>query len=118
MHAEQVLDVEWLPDGNTVVTAGKDETVSLYDVDRDQVRARAFPASIHPGDGFTYLVPSPDDEVVVFNEGEPGHVFPVDPAVWLAQACTVAGRDLTQAEWDRYLPDRPYAPVCDLSDQE
>ena len=25
----------------------------------------------------------------------------------------VVGADLTQAEWDRYLPDRPYEPVCD-----
>jgi DNA-binding SARP family transcriptional activator/WD40 repeat protein len=114
VHAEAVLDVEWLPDSNTVVTAGKDELVSLYDVDRDLVRSRALPASVHPGDGFTFLLPGPQDEVVVFNEGEPGHAYPVDPAVWLGHACTVAGRDLTQAEWDEYMPDRPYQPVCDL----
>ena len=28
-------------------------------------------------------------------------------AVWLREACAVAGRDLTRAEWDRYLPGRP-----------
>ena len=50
----------------------------------------------------------------MLNEDGPGHVYPLDPARWLARACTVAGRDLTQAEWDRYLPDRPYRPVCDL----
>ena len=48
VHAEAVLDVEWLPDSNTVVTAGKDELVSLYDVERDLVRSRALPASGPP----------------------------------------------------------------------
>ena len=54
----------------------------------------------------------------MLNEGEPAHRYPLDPARWLARACTVAGRDLTRAEWDRYLPDRPYAPVCDLTGQQ
>ncbi len=112
VHAEAVLDVEWLPDGNTVVTAGKDELVSLYDVERDLVRSRALPASVHPGDGFTFLLPSPTGSVVVFNEGEVGHRYPLDAEGWLARACDVAGRDLTQAEWDRYLPGTPYRPVC------
>ena len=55
----------------------------------------------------------------MFNEGGPGHCYPLDPAQWLALACTIAGRDLTQEEWDRYLPGTPYRPVCDdLTDQE
>jgi WD40 repeat protein len=113
MHAEWIGDVEWLPDSNTVVTAGRDEMVSLYDVDRDLVRGNGLPASSRPGDGYTFLLPAPVDELVVLNEGGPGHVYPLEPAQWLGLACTVAGRDLTQAEWDRYLPDRPYEPVCD-----
>ena len=113
MHAEPISDVEWLPDSNTVVTAGRDEMVSLYDVERDLVRGRALPASDAAGDGYTFLLPSPTDEVVVLNEGGPGHRYPLDPEGWLARACEVAGRDLTQAEWDRYLPDTPYRPVCE-----
>ena len=112
MHAEPISDVEWLPDNNTVVTTGRDEMVSMYDVERDLVRGRGLPASTRPGDGYTFLLPSPTDEVVVLNEGGPGHRYPIDPEGWLALACEVAGRDLTQAEWDRYLPDTPYRPVC------
>jgi WD40 repeat protein len=118
VHGGRVLDVEWLPDSNTVVTSGEDELVSLYDVDRDLVRGRPFPASERPGDGYTFLLPFPTDEVVMVNEGGPGHGFPLDPARWLARACMIAGRDLTQAEWDRYLPGTPYRPVCDLTDEE
>lgn len=34
------------------------------------------------------------------------------PSAWIAAACRMAGRDLTEAEWRSYLPDREYDPVC------
>jgi WD40 repeat protein/class 3 adenylate cyclase len=34
------------------------------------------------------------------------------PAAWDAQACRVAGRDITHAEWNKYVPGRSYRPVC------
>ncbi len=39
-------------------------------------------------------------------------LYRVSPAAWEQQACAVAGRNFTQAEWNRYLPDRPYSKVC------
>ena len=68
----EVLDVEWLPDSNTVLTAGMDEMVSMYDVQRDLVRARPLPASEQTGDGHTFLLPRPSDELVVLNIDGPG----------------------------------------------
>jgi len=42
-----------------------------------------------------------------------GRRYPLDPSVWLDEACAiVAGRDLTPAEWDRYLPGRDDQPTC------
>ena len=116
MHPDSTLDVEWLPDGNTVVSTGVDEVISMYDVARDLVRARPLPVSEVQNRGSTFLLPPSSDEVVALNEDGPGRRYPLDPAEWLAEACTVAGRNLTQAEWDRYLPDRPYEPVCDLTE--
>jgi WD40 repeat protein len=107
-----VDDVEWLPDGNTVATAGFDETVSLYDVRRDLVRSEPLPAASDPGEGRTFLMPRVADQLVVVDEGGPGHRYPLEPARWLSEACTIAGRDLTRVEWARYLPDEPYEPVC------
>lgn len=34
------------------------------------------------------------------------------PADWIGTACAVAGRDLSEAEWARYLPDRPWEQTC------
>jgi hypothetical protein len=30
----------------------------------------------------------------------------------LAAACAIVGRDFTEVEWNRYLPDRPLEPTC------
>ena len=29
---------------------------------------------------------------------------PLDPELWIERACEVVGRDLTQAEWDLFVP--------------
>ena len=36
----------------------------------------------------------------------------IRPATLERQACAVAGRTLTRAEWADALPGRPYAPAC------
>ena len=36
----------------------------------------------------------------------------VDPDSWLKIACTIAGRNLTHAEWQDYLPHRAYERTC------
>jgi WD40 repeat protein len=39
--------------------------------------------------------------------------IPLGPEVWAAQACELIGRDLTNQEWDLYVPGgRPQSPVC------
>jgi len=36
----------------------------------------------------------------------------LDIAHWTDTACRLAGRNLTQAEWTRYLPAEPYRSTC------
>ena len=36
----------------------------------------------------------------------------MDPSTWESQACSMAGRTLTRAEWTQFLPGRAYAPAC------
>ncbi len=47
----------------------------------------------------------------VFHSGS-GVVWNVDPAAWAAQACHVARRNLTRAEWAQFLGGRTYRDVC------
>jgi WD40 repeat protein len=107
-----VGDVEWLPDGSTVVASGEDDVAAMYDVDRDIVRVGSMPATDTLVNGYAYLMPGPTDEVLVLDGQHPGHRYPLDPSLWLARACQIAGRDLTPAEWSRYVPTRPYHRTC------
>ena len=44
-------------------------------------------------------------------EGVPA-VWDLDPDRWEANACRLAGRNLTRAEWEQYLPGRPHEKTC------
>ena len=112
MHDGALLQVEWLRGDRTVVTSGGDGTVSLFDVDRGLVRGRPLRASGEPGEGYAFLVPESTDELVALSGDRSGWRYPLDPSVWLDEACAIVGRDLTQAEWDTYLPGRDREPTC------
>jgi WD40 repeat protein len=112
IFSSYVSDVEWLPDGGTVVASGADDAAAMYDVDRDIVRVGSMPATDTLVEGRAYLMPGPTDEVLVLDGQHPGHRYPLDPSQWLARACQIAGRDLTEAEWMRFLPTEPYSPTC------
>jgi WD40 repeat protein len=54
-----------------------------------------------------------NNEGTIFSETERNPLlWNVDPADWIRTACTIAGRNLTQAEWRQYLPDRTYHSTC------
>ncbi len=113
-----IQQVEWTPDGRTVLASGADGDVALYDVQRDVVRAVPLPGSSEVAtsanvvNGYTHLLPDTSGEVVALSGERPGHRYPMDPSVWLDEACTIVGRDLTGAEWSRYVPGRPYRHTC------
>jgi hypothetical protein len=45
--------------------------------------------------------------------GESPIMWDIDPQSWREKACTVAGRNLTKTEWDKYMPtDEPYRATC------
>ncbi len=116
MHSGYARQVEWLADGDTVVTAGSDGSVALYDVARDLVRVDTIAGSSDGRTGRTHLFPPSGDEIVAITESGPGRRYPMDVESWIDRACAVAGRDLTEAEWNRYLPTRPYRPTCSSGD--
>ncbi len=107
------LQLGWLPDNRTVVSTGDDGTAVLFDVERAVVRTDPLPASTDGGQGYTALLPGAPEELVARRRRSCGSAVP-DGArrCGCGRTCDVAGRDLTRAEWDRYLPDRPWEPTC------
>jgi hypothetical protein len=39
-------------------------------------------------------------------------VWQMDPETWIEQACQIAGRNFTIAEWRQYFPSEVYRPTC------
>jgi WD40 repeat protein len=110
-HQDFLGQAEWLPDNRTVVTTGADGMIALYDAQRGLIRA-TMPASAAGGSGYTYLTSVSATEVIAASRDRPARSYPLESEHWLAHACAVAGRDLTQEEWGRYLGDRPYQQTC------
>ncbi|HEX4976425.1 MAG TPA: BTAD domain-containing putative transcriptional regulator [Nocardioides sp.] len=110
-HNSWVGQVEWLPDGRTVVSTGQDTRIVLYDAERGVVRAW-MPASAQVGLAHTYLLEADEDGISALAGERPGRRYSLDVETWLDRACTVAGRDLTRGEWASYLPGRPYRRTC------
>jgi WD40 repeat protein len=98
------ISVTFDPTGTEVLTTSGDGKLRLFDLASGQLVGAPL-----PGSG-TYF-PDAKQVVTVFGDGT-GIVWNVDPAAWRAQACAVAHRNLTRAEWQRFLPERPYGRAC------
>jgi WD40 repeat protein/class 3 adenylate cyclase len=104
------LSLDFDPSGQVLLTTGTDGTARLFDV-----RTRSQIGAPLPGidNRWVFAEFAPDGKRVygAYDEGS-GYVWDVDPQHWSAHACAVAGRDLSEQEWERFLPDRPYQHVC------
>jgi len=66
-----------------------------------------------PLQGSASIAFSPDGKILASGDRENTIVlWDLDPAVWQAQACRIANRNLTREEWKQYLGDEPYEVPC------
>jgi WD40 repeat protein len=110
-HSGAVFAIDYAPDGATFATGAYDGAIVLWDAATGAPLNRVFPGRPADGpmnptflaDGHTILIPS-----------RGGPVFTMDTRTehWIEAACTIAGRNLTQAEWTNAFGDRPYRETC------
>ena len=85
----------------------------LYDASTLEPIGKPFPTGPIPG-GFAPRLIAVNGPGTMF--AQPTNLDPllwrVDPSSWLKIACEIAGRNLTMAEWQHYLPDRAYQRTC------
>jgi WD40 repeat protein len=104
-----VISVTYSPDGTEVMTTSSDGKFRLIDVATGKLVGPPLPGSAAPGWGTFF--PDGKQIAATFWDGK-GMVWNVDPQAWAAQACRIAHRNLTRAEWHDFLPQRPYRAVC------
>jgi WD40 repeat protein len=99
-------------DGRTLATGSVDRTVWLWDIESQQAIGRPLPG---PGRGVgavaPYFTPNGGALIASYDTGR-AYRWDIRPEALARQACRVAGRRLTRAEWTEFLPGRDYDPAC------
>jgi WD40 repeat protein/DNA-binding SARP family transcriptional activator len=113
-HAGVVHSSAFSPDGSMLATAGSDASPLLWDV-RSQKRLGApLPGPPEAGNARVAAAFNPDGRrlVAVYQDGQAWQ-WDTDPGSWRFRACSVAGRNLSQTEWQSFLPGRAYRRICE-----
>jgi WD40 repeat protein len=104
-----VISVTYSPDGTEVMTTSGDGNFRLIDVATGKLIGEPLPGADVGGWGTFF--PNGKEIVATFWSGA-GVVWNVDPAAWAEQACRIAHRNLTRAEWNDVLPQGRFDVVC------
>ncbi len=98
-------------DGSVLVISMWDGTVLLYSVGSGETPSIVWdgPGTLSSEAG--WYDPT-TDSMWIPASGKLVHI-PLSPERWVEKACALVGRDLTQDEWDRYVPgDQPLRSAC------
>jgi WD40 repeat protein len=109
-HDSMVWSLAFSPDGQLLASGTPyDHTIRLWEVATGKPIGE--PLLTHTGVGG--LAFSPDGRAL-FSGGGDGVIrqWNVDPASWPERACRVVGRNMTQVEWEQYMPGLPYRKTC------
>ena len=108
-HNGGVVQVRFSPDGRALATAEFDGNLRLWNVTTRKLIGAPLPSG--PGGGSVAFFPDGRQLLGTLGGGT-GTVWTIDPRAWESRACSVAGRQLSRAEWADFLGGRGYRDVC------
>lgn len=96
----EVSTLQVSDDGRVLLAGANDQTISVYDTDSGIRLGTPLPADA------PFIMPGalrPDGMAVAVNGAQGILVWDLDPVHQVREACVLAGRNLTRAEWASYL---------------
>lgn len=117
--AEPLAAIAYSPDGRLIATTDTSDNTRMYDSKTlTQIGTTYAPpwaqrASLLDGNYFSYLEFSPDGSRLFASDQTGGvWVLPTSLALWESDACRIANRSFTPAEWSQYVGSRAYQAAC------
>jgi WD40 repeat protein len=137
-HTGYVTSIAFNADGSLLASAGFDNTILLWDTRTGQqlgpplsghtkaINHVTFGSFFNDGAGHPYLISVGNDQIAIqwdlftrnplsrfLDFADPENTDLISRAdEWQDTACEAAKRNLTQAEWDQFLPNQPYEETC------
>jgi WD40 repeat protein len=109
-HHGRVTGLAFSPDGRMLAsTSPDDHTLRLWDLETGVPFGNPIPTGISAPASLGW---TPDGQHLVAPTATGAAVFNMNESSWQPAACAVAGRNMTRAEWERYLPGRTYRATC------
>jgi WD40 repeat protein len=104
-----ISSVAFSSDGKYLASSDDDGTITLWDgtnfqmiTQLDMVKESVFSLAFSPDEQY----------LAVLGDYNNIHLWELDLRAWRATACTIVNRNLTEAEWEYYLPGMPYQDTC------
>ena len=109
-HNRGVTSVAFSPDGKLLASGSEGGSIILWDlVSRQPITPQL---AGHQGN-INSIVFSPNGEILASGSHDKTIIlWDINVHSWRARACRVANRNLTSAEWDRYMGHEPYRRTC------
>ncbi|MDP9341005.1 MAG: hypothetical protein M3Q23_02620 [Actinomycetota bacterium] len=104
--------VQFDPSGSMLLTDSSDGVARLWSVPDLQQIGTDIPGFSGAVGAATFAGQGSSTVAVLLYATGLMFAYAASPSVWERQACLVAGRNFTKAEWARYVGDRPYEDVC------
>jgi len=109
-HTDRVKSLAFTPDGSTLISGSQDNSIILWDVAQKLPIGRPLightnfinALSVSP-DGSTLISAGEDNQLIIWD---------INPKSWRERACSIANRNLTPSEWERYFGTTPFTPTC------
>ncbi len=108
----RIFDLAFAPDGTRLAAAVVDGSAWVWDT-ADLATPQVF-AVLGSGTSPLYtLAFDPSGQLLAASGADMRvRLWHLDGSAAIDTVCTGAGDPITEQEWERYLPDRPYAPPC------
>lgn len=104
-----LIGLAFLPDSQWMATGDFGGMVRLWDW---ASQTPIGPVVHTQAESESIAVSADGSRVYLGSFDETAQIWQVDLSPWAERACRVANRNLTEDEWESYLPDEVYRPIC------